>query len=99
VVTSAKVSVAVLQASLAVGVVNDGVAGQVTVLAAGSAPIVGGVLSTTNIVCDAVAVLLQASFAVLLLVLQLLFAQLPAVVTSAKVSVVVLQASLAVGVV
>ena len=61
-------SVAVLQASLAVGVVNDGVVGQVTVLAAGSAPIVGGVLSTTDIVCDAVAVLLQASFAVQVLV-------------------------------
>ena len=57
-----------LQASLAVGVVNDGVAGQVTVLAAGSAPMVGGVLSTTEIVCDAVAVLLQASFAVQVLV-------------------------------
>ena len=61
-------SVAVLQASLAVGVVNDGVVEQVTVLAAGSAPIVGGVLSTTDIVCDAVAVLLQASFAVQVLV-------------------------------
>ena len=61
-------SVTVLQASLAVGVVNDGVAGQVTVLAAGSAPIVGGVLSTTDIVWDAVAVLLQTSFAVQVLV-------------------------------
>ena len=68
VVTSAKVSVAVLQASLAVGVVNDGVPGQVTVLAAGSIPITGGVLSTTDIVCDAVAVLLQTSFAVHVLV-------------------------------
>ena len=61
-------SVAVLQASLAVGVVNDGVAGQLTVLAAGSEPITGGVLSTTDIVCDAVAVLLHASFAVQVLV-------------------------------
>ena len=61
-------SVAVLQASLAVGVVNDGVAGQVTVLAAGSAPIAGGVLSTTDIVCDAEEVFLQASFAVQVLV-------------------------------
>ena len=61
-------SVTVLQASLAVGVVKDGVAGQVTVLAAGSAPIVGGVLSTTDIVWDAVVVLLQASFAVQVLV-------------------------------
>ena len=57
-------SVAVLQASLAVGVVKDGAAGQVTVLAPGSAPIVGGVLSTTDIVCDAVAALPQLSVAV-----------------------------------
>ena len=61
-------SVTVLQASLVVGVVNDGVAGQVTVLGPGSAPIVGGVLSTTDIVCDAVTELLQASFAVQVLV-------------------------------
>ena len=61
-------SVTVLQASLVVGGVNTGVAGQVTVLAAGRAPIVGGVLSITVIVCDAVAVLLQASFAVHVLV-------------------------------
>ena len=57
-----------LHASLAVGVVKDGVAGQVTVLAAGNALITGGVLSTTDIVCDAVAVLLQTSFAVQVLV-------------------------------
>ena len=61
-------SVTVLHASLVVGVVNDGVAGQVTVVGPGSEPIVGGVLSTTDIVCDAVAVLLQASFAVQALV-------------------------------
>ena len=61
-------SVAVLQASLAVGVVKDGAAGQLTVPAAGNAPIVGGVLSTTDIVCDAVAALLQASFAVQVLI-------------------------------
>ena len=61
-------SVAVLHASLAVGVVKDGVAGQVTVLAAGNALITGGVLSTTAIVCNAVVVLLQTSFAVQVLV-------------------------------
>ena len=61
-------SVTVLHASLVVGVVNAGVAGQVTVLAAGSAPIVGGVLSITVIICDAVVVLLHASFAVQVLV-------------------------------
>jgi hypothetical protein len=62
------VSVTVLQASLVVGVVNTGVAGQVTVLAAGRTPIVGGVLSITIIVCSAVVALLQASFAVHVLV-------------------------------
>jgi len=68
VVTSANVSVTVLQASLVVGVVKAGVAGQVTVLAAGSAPITGGVLSITAMVCDAVAVLLHPSLAVHVLV-------------------------------
>ena len=67
-VTSANVSVTVLHASLVVGVVKDGAAGQVTVLAAGSAPIVGGVLSTTLIVCDAVVLLPQTSVAVHVLV-------------------------------
>ena len=63
-VTSAKVSVTVPQASDAVGVVKDGVAGQFTVLAAGNALLVGGVLSITVMVCDAVAVLPQTSVAV-----------------------------------
>jgi len=39
-----------LQASLAVGAVNDGVAGQMTVAFAPGAPMVGGVLSVTVIV-------------------------------------------------
>jgi len=55
VVTSANVSVTVLHASLVVGVVKAGVAGQVTVLGAGSVPMAGGVLSTTVIVCATVA--------------------------------------------
>jgi hypothetical protein len=62
------VRVTLLQASLVVGVVKAGVAGQVTVLAAGRAPITGGVISTTDIDSDAVVVLLQASFAVQVLV-------------------------------
>jgi len=62
------VRVTVLHASLVVGVVKAGVAGQVTVLAAGNVPMVGGLLSTTNIVCYAVAVLLHPSFAVQVLV-------------------------------
>ena len=43
-----------LHASLAVGAVNDGVAGQITVAFAPGVPITGGVLSTTVIVCDTV---------------------------------------------
>ena len=39
-----------LHASLAVGAVNDGVAGQITVALAPGVPITGGVLSTTVIV-------------------------------------------------
>jgi hypothetical protein len=39
-----------LHASLAVGAVNDGVAGQITVAFAPGVPITGGVLSTTVIV-------------------------------------------------
>ena len=47
-----------LQASLAVGAVNVGVAGQLTVPFAPGVPIVGGVLSTTVIVCDTVLLVL-----------------------------------------
>jgi hypothetical protein len=47
--------------------VNVGVAGQFIVALLGVA-IVGGMLSTTDIVCDAVAALLQPSFAVQVLV-------------------------------
>ena len=43
-----------LHASLAVGAANDGVAGQFTVPLAPGVPIVGGVLSTTEIVCATV---------------------------------------------
>jgi hypothetical protein len=43
-----------LHISLAVGGVNDGVAGQITVALAPGVPITGGVLSTTVIVCDTV---------------------------------------------
>ena len=59
-----KFTVAPPQASLAVGAVNDGVAGQLTVPFAPGAPMVGGVLSMTVIVCDTVALWLpQASTA------------------------------------
>ena len=43
-----------LHASLAVGAVNDGVAGQLTVPFAPGVPMTGGVLSTTVIVWDTV---------------------------------------------
>ena len=64
VVTSAKVNVAAPQASVAVGVANDGVAGQLIVVRPGNAEIVGAVMSRTVIVCEAVDVLLQPSTAV-----------------------------------
>ena len=63
-VTSANVNVAVPQASVAVGVVNDGVAGQLIVVKPGNDEITGGVTSRTVMVCDAVDVLLQPSTAV-----------------------------------
>ena len=57
-----------LQASVAVGVVNDGVAGH-SIVAFAEVPIVGGVVSVTVIVCDVVAELLpQASTALQVLV-------------------------------
>jgi hypothetical protein len=57
----------------------------------------GGVLSSTVIVCAAVAVLPQASVAVHVLVMEYSPAQAPGVVTSLNVSVAVPHASLAVG--
>ena len=67
-VTSANVTVTALQASLVVGAVNDGVAGQfIVALLAGV--IVGGVTSTVHVaVRDVLDVLLQASTAVNVLV-------------------------------
>ncbi len=56
------------QASVAVGVAKDGVAGHVMVVAAGSEESTGGVLSSTFMVCVAVDVLPQASVAVKVLV-------------------------------
>ena len=54
---SVKLNDAVPHASDAVGVANEGVAGQKTVDGAGSAEIVGTELSATVIDCEAVAVL------------------------------------------
>ena len=67
-VTSVKVIVTVPHASLAVGAVNAGVAGQSIVALAPGVPITGGVISLTVIVCAAVTVLPQPSAAVHVLV-------------------------------
>ena len=55
-------------ASVAVGVANTGVEGQVMVVGPGSGDITGAVLSSTFIVCVAVDLLPQASVAVKVLV-------------------------------
>jgi hypothetical protein len=64
VVTSAKVNVGVPQLSVAVGVAQFGVAEHSIVDGPGKPLITGGVVSSTLIVCTAVAVLPQPSFAV-----------------------------------
>src|SRR5688500_19427451 len=70
------------------------------VVGAGSAEIVGGVTSSTLIVCVAVVILPQSSVAVHVRVMLELPAQTPGVVTSAKLSSTsVSQRSVAVGVV
>ena len=72
---------------MAVAVAKTGVAGQLIVVGAGSAPMTGGVISCTVIVCDAVDTLLQASVAVQVLVTTNEPAHAPLVVTSADVRV------------
>ena len=59
---------AVPQASDAVGVAKDGVAGHVIVDGAGNALMVGAVLSITVMACEAVVILLHPSLAVNVLV-------------------------------
>src|SRR6187399_690837 len=98
VVTSADVMVTAPQASLAVAVAKDGVSGHSMVVAAGNALNTGGVLSSTVITWEAVAVLPQASVAVNVLVRVYSLAHAPLVVTSADVMVTAPQASLAVAV-
>ncbi len=88
VVTSLKLNVAPdPQASVAVAVANEGVAGQEIVDGAGKAAIAGAVLSITLIVCEAVDEFPQASTAVHVLVTEYDPAQAPLVVTSLKVKV------------
>ena len=87
VVASAKVNEGELShASLAVGVLKPAVAGHAIVLGAGSEEITGAVLSSTEIVCEAVDELPHASVAVQVLVTEYSFTQVPAVVTLTNVS-------------
>ena len=90
-------TVAPLQASVAVGAVNDGVPVHSIVASAPAAPITGGVVSTIVIVCVLVAVwLLHASVASHVLVI--VFVQPLVTVTSLSwFTVAPLHASLAVG--
>jgi len=99
VVTSAKVRVGVLQLSVAVGVVQEGVPEHSIVVGPGNGDITGGVVSSTFMVCDALATLPHASVAVHVLVTEYSLGQLPGVVISANVNVGVPQLSVAVGVV
>lgn len=64
VVTELKVNVGTLQLSVAVGVVHTGTAVHSMVEGAGRGEMTGGVVSVTLMICDAVAVLPQASVAV-----------------------------------
>src|SRR6185503_19543294 len=72
--------------SVAVAVANEGVAGHSTVLGAGSEAITGAVLSSTEIVCEAVDELPHASVAVHVLVTEYSLVHVPAVVVLTKVS-------------
>ena len=101
VVTSANVSVGLgSQASVAVGVVNAGLAGHSIVVGPGSVEITGAWVSTTEMVWLAVLLFPQWSVAVQVRVTERACGQLPGVVTSANVSVGLgSQASVAVGVV
>ena len=97
VVTSANVKTGTLQLSVAVGVAHDGVPEHSIVDGPGKPDITGGVLSSTLIVCEAVAVFPQPSSAVQVRVILYSFGHEPFVVTSAKFKVGTPQLSVAVG--
>ena len=97
VVTSANVKTGTLQLSVAVGVAHDGVPEHSIVDGPGKPDITGGVLSSTLIVCEAVAVFPQPSSAVQVRVMLYSFGHEPLVVTSAKFKVGTPQLSVAVG--
>ena len=99
VVTSANVTVTLgSQASVAVGGMKTGTAGQLTGVTCVAQVIVGGVLSWDTMVALQVAVLPQSSVAVHVLVTLKLPGHVPGVVTSENVTVTLAsQASVAVG--
>ncbi len=98
VVTSAKVNVGTPQISVAVGVVHEGVSEHSMAEGPGNPEMTGGIVSSTLMTCDAVAVLPHPSSAVQVRVIVYSFGQAPLVVTSAKVNVGSAQLSVAVGV-
>jgi hypothetical protein len=98
VVTSANVKVGTPQLSVAVGVVQDGVPEHSIVVVPGNPEMTGGTVSSTFIVCDAVAVFPQPSSAVQVRVMLYSFGQVPLTVTSTKFNVGVPQLSVTVGV-
>lgn len=99
VVTSAKVKVGTPQLSVAVGVAHVGVPEHSIVVTPGKPEITGGIVSSTLIVCEAVAVFPQPSSAVQVRVILYSFGHVPFTVTSTKFNVGVPQLSVTVGVV
>lgn len=98
VVTSAKVKTGVPQLSVAVGVVQEGIPEHSMVEGPGKPEMTGGMVSSTLIVCEAIAVFPQSSVAVHVRVILYSPGHVPFVVTSAKVNTGTPQLSVAVGV-
>ena len=98
VVTSAKTNAGVPQLSVAVGVTHEGVPEHSAVEGPGNPLMTGGVVSSTLITWDAVAVLPQSSVAVQVRVIVYASGHDPAIVASTKVNAGVAQLSVAVGV-
>ena len=87
----------VLHASLAVGAVNDGVAGQLIVVLAPWPPMVGGVLSVAVIVCDTVLLVLPHASIAFQVLVNVIVQPFTVVTSPTRLTVAVPQASLAVG--
>jgi len=97
-VASANVRVGVPQLSVAVGTSKEGVPEHSTVVGPGNPEMTGGVVSSTLMTWEAVAVLPHGSVAVQVLVILYSLGHVPDVVTSANVRVGTPQLSVAVGV-